>query len=68
MLTFGSVGGGGNTKERKAKITEKNQKLNEERLRKAQEEAKAKLKGGKKEAGIDESAIHPSRRRNVPDA
>jgi nucleolar protein 6 len=61
------AGGGGNTKERKAKIQGKNEKLNEERYRKIQEEAKAKLEkapeGGKT---IDESAIHPSRRGRVP--
>jgi len=71
-LTFAnctSAGGGGNTKERRAKIQGKNEKLNEERVRRAQEEAKAKLTKGQKknEAGIDESAIHPSRRRNVPE-
>ncbi|PMD46389.1 hypothetical protein L207DRAFT_507304 [Hyaloscypha variabilis F] len=62
-----TAGGGGNTKERKAKIQGKNEKLNEERYRKIQEEAKAKLEkapeGGKT---IDESAIHPSRRGRVP--
>lgn len=63
----GSAGGGGNTKERKDKIKEKNEKLNEQRARRAQEEAKAKVEKEKKnEGGIDESAVHPSRRRHVP--
>jgi nucleolar protein 6 len=61
------AGGGGNTKDRRAKIQGKNQKLNEERFRKIQEEEKVKLakatEGGKT---IDESAIHPSRRGRVP--
>ncbi|KAL5328369.1 hypothetical protein ACEPPN_001868 [Leptodophora sp. 'Broadleaf-Isolate-01'] len=64
-----TAGGGGNTKERKGKIEEKNQKLDEERVRRRQEEEKAKLtkraEGAKKEL-IDESAIHPSRRGRVP--
>ncbi|KAH7333408.1 hypothetical protein BKA65DRAFT_607604 [Rhexocercosporidium sp. MPI-PUGE-AT-0058] len=64
-----TAGGGGNTKERKGKIEEKNHKLDEERIRRRQEEEKAKLtkraEGVKKEL-IDESAIHPSRRGRVP--
>ncbi|KAG4427636.1 hypothetical protein IFR05_016880 [Cadophora sp. M221] len=64
-----TAGGGGNTKERKGKIEEKNQKLDEERVRRRQEEEKTKLtkraEGVKKEL-IDESAIHPSRRGRVP--
>jgi nucleolar protein 6 len=63
-----SVGGGGNTKNRKAKITEKNAKLNEERVRRMQEEEKAKLTKAAQSSGVDESAIHPSRRRFVPGA
>lgn len=62
-----TAGGGGNTKDRRAKIQGKNEKLNEERFRRIQEEEKAKLakaaEGGKT---IDESAIHPSRRGRVP--
>jgi nucleolar protein 6 len=71
MLTLSnhSAGGGGNTKERKGKIEEKNQKLDEERIRRRQEEEKAKItkraEGVKKDL-IDESAIHPSRRGRVP--
>ncbi|PVH70272.1 hypothetical protein DL98DRAFT_540969 [Cadophora sp. DSE1049] len=64
-----TAGGGGNTKERKGKIEEKNQKLDEERIRRRQEEEKAKItkraEGVKKDL-IDESAIHPSRRGRVP--
>lgn len=67
-----TAGGGGNTKERKTKIESKNLKLNEERARKTQEEEKAKQAkaagGEKKKEELDESAIHPSRRRFVPGA
>lgn len=67
LIVICRAGGGGNTKDRRAKIEGKNQKLNEERLRRIQEEEKAKLtkasEGGKT---IDESAIHPSRRGRVP--
>lgn len=68
MLTqTNSAGGGGNTKDRRAKIEEKNQKLNEQRVRRIQEEEKAKFA---KAAGAspDESGIHPSRRALVPGA
>ncbi|KAH7381750.1 hypothetical protein BKA64DRAFT_212057 [Cadophora sp. MPI-SDFR-AT-0126] len=64
-----TAGGGGNTKERKGKIEEKNQKLDEERVRRRQEEEKAKFTKraeGVKKDPIDESAIHPSRRGRVP--
>ncbi|PMD14350.1 hypothetical protein NA56DRAFT_530466, partial [Hyaloscypha hepaticicola] len=37
-----TAGGGGNTKDRRAKIQGKNEKLNEERFRRIQEEEKAK--------------------------
>ena len=70
MLLY-SAGGGGNTKDRRAKIQAKNTKLNEERVRKIHEEEKAKAEkamAGQKQAAIDESAIHPSRRRMVPSA
>jgi nucleolar protein 6 len=41
--------------------------LNEERIRRIQEEDKAKLEKATKEGKtIDESAIHPSRRGRVP--
>jgi len=63
-----SAGGGGNTKDRRAKIQEKNQKLNEQRFRRIQEEEKAKLEKKKESGAIDESAIHPSRRARVPGA
>ncbi len=65
-----TAGGGGNTKQRREKIEVKNEKLNEERVRKIQEEEKAKwekkAKGGAAEVKIDESGIHPSRRGRVP--
>ena len=61
-----SAGGGGNTRGRKAKIQDKNQKLNEQRVRRMQEEAKIKLGKSSNAAAIDESAIHPSRRTRVP--
>lgn len=61
-----SAGGGGNTKGRRAKIQEKNHKLNEQRVRRMQEEEKAKLEKSSNAAAIDESAIHPSRRARVP--
>ena len=43
MIYLHSAGGGGNTKERRGKIQEKNLKLNEQRVRRMQEEEKAKL-------------------------
>ncbi|KAI1804781.1 hypothetical protein F4811DRAFT_518393 [Daldinia bambusicola] len=74
-----TAGGGGNTSHRKEKIRAKNEKLNEERARRALEEAKAKAEkekekaqnGGeakKAAAGGVEDAIHPSRRGRVPGA
>jgi len=60
-----TAGGGGKTKHRQVKIGEKNQKLNEERVRRLQEEAK--VKSEKKGATIDHNDIHPSRRGIVPD-
>jgi nucleolar protein 6 len=59
-----SAGGGGNTKDRKDKIKAKNNKLNEERVRRIQEEAKTKA--AKSGGAMDESSIHPSRRTQVP--
>ncbi|RDL36064.1 uncharacterized protein BP5553_06676 [Venustampulla echinocandica] len=59
-----TAGGGGNTKDRKAKIQNKNQKLNEQRVRRIKEEEKTKM--GKREAALDESGIHPSRRAQMP--
>jgi nucleolar protein 6 len=64
-----SVGGGGNTSNRRNKIEEKNKRLGEQRIRKTQEEEKAKFaKAAKKAAGegADETGIHPSRRHIVP--
>jgi nucleolar protein 6 len=60
-----SAGGGGNTKDRRSKIQQKNAKLNDERARRMQEEEKAKWEK-KKEAAGDDSGIHPSRRARVP--
>ncbi|KAI9740128.1 MAG: hypothetical protein M1818_004879 [Claussenomyces sp. TS43310] len=60
-----TVGGGGKTEHRIAKIGEKNQKLDEERIRRMHEEEKAKLV--RREAAIDHNAVHPSRRARVPD-
>ncbi|OAF61200.1 hypothetical protein VC83_02334 [Pseudogymnoascus destructans] len=56
-----TAGGGGNTKVRKGKIAEKNEKLMEQRTRRIGEEEKQKLvKRGVPEE--DQSGIHPSRR------
>lgn len=60
-----TAGGGGKTKHRTEKIEEKNQKLNEQRIRRMHEEEKAKLV--KRDAAIDHNAVHPSRRARVPD-
>lgn len=70
-----SAGGGGNTKERKAKIVEKNEKLAEQRTRKIGEEEKQKLEkrtgvkvdtpAGAKATKEDKEGIHPSRRARV---
>jgi nucleolar protein 6 len=65
-LTINSGGGGGNSKDRKAKIQDKNQKLNEERARRIQEEEKAKAT--KIGTSVDENSIHPSRRTRVQGA
>jgi nucleolar protein 6 len=66
VLIVCRAGGGGNTKDRRTKIGEKNQKLNEQRIRRFREEEKAK--SVKNAASINQSAIHPSRRARVPDA
>ncbi|OBT49360.1 hypothetical protein VE00_00315 [Pseudogymnoascus sp. WSF 3629] len=59
-----TAGGGGNTKARKGKIAEKNEKLMEQRTRRIGEEEKQKLvKRGVPEE--DQSGIHPSRRARV---
>lgn len=62
-----SAGGGGNTQDRRNKIEEKNSKLNEQRIRRLQEEEKAKWEK-KKDQPADASGIHPSRRGIVPGA
>ncbi|KAI0384374.1 hypothetical protein F5Y04DRAFT_248214 [Hypomontagnella monticulosa] len=64
-----TAGGGGNTKFRKEKIKAKNQKLNEERARRAEQEQKARAEEREKKAeksGGIEDAVHPSRRMRVP--
>ncbi|KAG9228246.1 hypothetical protein BJ875DRAFT_500883 [Amylocarpus encephaloides] len=61
-----TAGGGGNTKDRRTKIQDKNTKLNEERVRRLQEEEKAKWE--KAGQPVDESGIHPSRRARVDGA
>ncbi|EGE00821.1 hypothetical protein TESG_08115 [Trichophyton tonsurans CBS 112818] len=68
-LTAG--GGGSKSEARKMKILEKNQKLNEERARDAQEAKRAKTasattNGAGSSAADDQSHIHPSRRARVP--
>ncbi|PQE06170.1 hypothetical protein CJF30_00005124 [Rutstroemia sp. NJR-2017a BBW] len=65
-----TAGGGGNTKDRRTKIQEKNQKLNEQRIRQAQE-TENKVKGNKNSGGssaevlADDSGMHPSRRARI---
>jgi hypothetical protein len=65
LLPICRVGGGGNKQNRNTKIYEKNQKLNEQRIRRMNEEEKAKL--AKKDLAIYHGDIHPSRRARVPD-
>ena len=65
ILTVTRAGGGGSKQNRHAKINEKNQKLNEERLRRLHEEEKTKLV--KRDLAIDHNDVHPSRRARVPD-
>ncbi|KAI0545861.1 hypothetical protein F4679DRAFT_445870 [Xylaria curta] len=69
-----TAGGGGNTEYRKERIRAKNEKLNEERARRAQEEARVRDKKERekgKKGGDEEQekspadAVHPSRRRQV---
>ncbi|KAH8157092.1 hypothetical protein CIB48_g11151, partial [Xylaria polymorpha] len=73
-----TAGGGGNTEYRRERIRAKNEKLNEERVRRAQEEARVRdkkerekangKKGGDAEVEEEKSAadaVHPSRRRQV---
>lgn len=60
---FCRAGGGGNKKNRLSKISEKNQKLNEERIKRIQAEENAKLV--KKDLANDYNDVHPSRRARV---
>jgi len=66
LLTSHRAGGGGNKINRQAKIGDKNQKLNEERIRRMQGEVQAKLI--KKGLTIDHNDVHPSRRALVPES
>lgn len=66
-------GGGAKSKERKEKLQTKNEKLNEERKRRALEEEKQgrKVKRKAESTGVtavDDNDIHPSRRGRVPTA
>lgn len=63
-----SAGGGGRSKARKSKLRTKNEKLNEQRKRKAYEEANSARKFKIEEQGkqsLDAGNIHPSRVRRV---
>ncbi len=67
-------GGGAKSEERKGKLVAKNEKLNEQRKRRALEEEKASRKankgkvstGGADAAVEDAGDVHPSRRARVP--
>ncbi|KAI1105994.1 hypothetical protein F4804DRAFT_302582 [Jackrogersella minutella] len=77
-----TAGGGGNTAHRKDKIRAKNEKLKDERARRIESELDAKAEKEREDAkngageekkkktsgGIQEDAIHPSRRMRVPGA
>ncbi|KAI9645312.1 hypothetical protein NHQ30_006048 [Ciborinia camelliae] len=64
-----TAGGGGNTKDRRSKIKGKNEKLNEQRVRQAQEAEKPK--DGKDKAVevqhvlAEDSGVHPSRKARI---
>ncbi|ESZ89462.1 hypothetical protein SBOR_10153 [Sclerotinia borealis F-4128] len=69
-----TAGGGGNTKDRRSKIKGKNEKLNEQRVRQAQEADNSKVdnpKVGKNKAVevqhvlAEDSGIHPSRKARI---
>lgn len=71
-------GGGAKSKDRREKLQTKNEKLNEERKRRALEEEKASRKAGREAgkgaaegadvgAGVEDTGdVHPSRRTRVP--
>lgn len=64
-------GGGAKSKGRKEKLQAKNEKLNEERKRRALEEEKQSRKAKTKEksarvTAVDDGDIHPRRRARVP--
>ncbi|RKF78716.1 hypothetical protein GcC1_053016 [Golovinomyces cichoracearum] len=63
-----TAGGGGNTEGRRTKIKHKNDRLNEQRIRRLQEEEKAKREKvlvTETASNFAESAIHPSRRKMI---
>ncbi|KAF7913941.1 uncharacterized protein EAF01_000347 [Botrytis porri] len=65
-----TAGGGGNTKDRRSKIKEKNVKLNEQRVRQAQEADNPKVSKkeavqGMKHVLAEDSGVHPSRKARI---
>ncbi|KAB8290515.1 hypothetical protein EYC80_010944 [Monilinia laxa] len=65
-----TAGGGGNTKDRRSKIKGKNEKLNEQRVRQAQEQADNSKVSKSKTTDVqhvlaEDSGIHPSRKARI---
>ncbi|KAB8290516.1 hypothetical protein EYC80_010944 [Monilinia laxa] len=64
-----TAGGGGNTKDRRSKIKGKNEKLNEQRVRQAQEADNSKVSKSKttdvQHVLAEDSGIHPSRKARI---
>ncbi|THV54082.1 hypothetical protein BGAL_0034g00020 [Botrytis galanthina] len=65
-----TAGGGGNTKDRRSKIKEKNVKLNEQRVRQAQEADNPKVSKNEAVQGVkhvlaEDSGVHPSRKARI---
>ncbi|KAF7867199.1 hypothetical protein EAF04_005282 [Stromatinia cepivora] len=65
-----TAGGGGNTKDRRSKIKGKNEKLNEQRVRQAQEADNPKVSKNKAVEGAqhvlaEDSGVHPSRKARI---
>ncbi|KAJ8058525.1 hypothetical protein OCU04_012708 [Sclerotinia nivalis] len=65
-----TAGGGGNTKDRRSKIKGKNEKLNEQRVRQAQEADNPKVSKNKAVEGVqhvlaEDSGVHPSRKARI---
>jgi len=65
---FLRAGGGGKSKERKDRILAKNQKLKEQRSRRAKTEKEGKAEKTKSKEAAEEvqNGVHPSRRGRVP--